>query len=255
MRIRTSFVSSIAALIASVAVLSGCATDHPEAKNQSAGVNPPASYTPAPAPSEPAEKISPIERQAFEYYRSPERAALLNAALAEVGSDWRARMLAGEIPSHTQRDKLDKSTPSNGYAELASNNEKGGVKPGETFIQIGIQMRDGQVDLDQPPSFLFIITANRRMLSLHGDSSYEPDTDRTNSWDSASLGSPDSFRGFSLLDADNEVAGVLKAGEEYKVKGYWYPSGHTVTIDDIKTADDEFLGELRSLNVNGSLWR
>lgn len=101
MRIRTSFVSSIVALIVSVAALSGCTTDHLEAKDPSAGVNPPAGYTPAPAPSEPAEKISPIERQAFKYYRSPERAALLNTALAEVGGDWRARMLAGEIPSYT----------------------------------------------------------------------------------------------------------------------------------------------------------
>lgn len=238
------FFSSLVAIGLVAATLSSCASDETAVQS-----------TPTPDTSFRAEQTP------FEYYRSPERQAVIQSALTEVGNDWMARMLTGEIPSTELGWAAGSAAPLNGYGILASAADQ---VDGQLYIQLSVNFVNGEIDLDAPVG-LYANTASDHTLSMAGEGPIvESNTDSSGIkvpgspcayywYYEAGLDEGD-IRPMLLVNIDNTelpYGQALNPNTDYKVVG-----GETgePSVKEIKHLDDMFIRELRALDVSSSNW-
>jgi len=263
MRISTRTSMIVIAAVTTAALLSACGGDNSAAtETPSTAVSTVVEAPPLPvaAPKE----LTETQKQAFNYYMSDARRAPLNQALNSVGNDLLTKLTSGEIPSSTRGwDKLS-DAPVNGYGGIVSEPSRGGIDPG-TFVQVNVRFIDGQIDRQTGPLGVFILK-DEYMISLNGltpltkeDGTPVAETSNSFSWKldsrSRTTGSEFEKRGFYISDVESGVPGYENPlGEgSYQISDYSSDTGD-VTVDDIKTADADFLATLYQLNIDGSDW-
>lgn len=209
-----------------------------------------------PALDECYKQLTPEENQAaVGYYLSDERRAPLQEALVRIGNDWMGKMLTGEIPSTTRGWEKMSAAPYDGYGSLVSVPSKGPHLPGNTFVQVNVHFVDGQVDLGEAPSGIFIITKFGRMLNLDGVERNSVNPPLPYSWYTSTIGGGvDSHVGMFIGEIEQGPVYKLPLdpSKQYKILGGSCPA--YMSVADIKAADTAFLAELNALNVTGSDW-
>lgn len=204
---------------------------------------------------------SAAQQSPFEYYRSTERAKIIQVALDTIGNNWMRRMIATNIPGNRIGWAPNTPAPENGYGVLASATE-----PGEgRYVQVSIKYKDGDVDYDEKPVGLFAITEAKHTLSMAGEGPLVASPTDTSgvmvpgspfaySWVYSPGDDGTDIRNMKLVDGDNVEPPYdkpLNPDAEYKVVG---GRSGSPSIEEIKELDKEFLDALRAVNVDGLDW-